>query len=400
MTSKLGSYKSDKLRLAIVVSHPIQYYSPWFRKIAGEPSLHLRVFYLDDQGQRKTQDREFGKSFSWDVNLLSGYDYEFIPNAAKHPGTHHFWGLRNPGLHKAICDYSPDALLIFTYPHWSLLNLILRRPAPLIFRGDSTLLRPHPIKGLKRLILRFIYSRCAAFLPVGQANAAYFRHCSVPQKKLFPAPHCVNVEHFTPTPDHLENASELRSSLSIPADATVLLFAGKFIPQKRPDLLLSAFLPIALEFPSAHLVFSGDGALLPKLRETLSTAEKLIRQRVHFLPFANQSAMPARYLLGDCLILPSESETWGLAVNEAMHLGRPAIVSDRVGCHPDLIQHGKTGWVFHSGAKEALTETLRNVLSLSRAELAEKGRAAQAHAASFNYDNATAGLLAALKSLP
>jgi len=399
MTPDARTFESDEFRLAIVISHPIQYYSPWFRRIALEASLSLRVFYLDDQGQRKTQDREFGKSFSWDVDLLSGYDHEFIPNIAKDPGTHHFWGLRTPGLVRAIQSYSPDAILIFTYPHWSLINLILRRPAPLIFRGDSTLLRPNPIKGVKRLVLSFIYSRFRAFLPVGQANAAYFRHCGVPQKKLFPAPHCVDVEHFAPTPEHLTEATELRNSLAIPADATVLLFAGKLIPIKCPGLLLAAFLQVADDLPKSHLVFSGDGELLPALQKVLSACDTHAAERVHFLPFANQSAMPARYLLGDCLVLPSDSETWGLAVNEAMHLGRPAIVSDRVGCHPDLIEHGQTGWTFRSGDEEALVETLRNVLSLSRFELAEKGRTAQAHAASFNYDNATAGLLAALKSL-
>jgi len=387
-------------RLGVVISHPIQYYSPWFRHLAKLPKLELRVFYLNDQGQHQTQDPEFGKSFSWDIDLLSGYDYKFIPNVAKAPGTHHFFGLRNPNLHKEIENYSPHALLVFTYPHWSLINLILRRPAPLIFRGDSTLLRPSPLKGLKRRALRCIYSRFSAFLPVGQANAAYFRHCGVPQEKLFPAPHCVDVEHFGPTTGRLAEAAQLRASLSIPTNATVLLFAGKFIPKKRPDLLLSAFLHIASEFPDAHLVFSGDGVLLPTLRSTLSEAETATAQRVHFLPFANQSAMPARYLLGDCLILPSEwGETWGLAVNEAMHLGRPAIVSDRVGCHPDLIQHGETGWVFRSGDKGNLAQTLRKVLALPRAELAEKGRAAQSYAASFNYENATKGLLNALDFL-
>jgi len=395
------SIKNDRLRpirLAIVVSHPIQYYSPWFRHLASNSEIELNVFYLDNQGAHQMEDREFGKSFSWDIDLLSGYNHQFIPNVAKRPGLYHFFGLHNPSLHKSIRRLSPDAVLLFGYNYSSNLSLILRRPAPLIFRGDSTLLRPAPLKGLKRLILRFIYSRFSAFLPVGRANAAYFRHCGVPQEKLFSTPHCVNVGHFTATPERLAEAAGLRSSLSIPTDATVLLFAGKFIPKKRPDLLLTAFLRVASEFPNAHLVFSGDGELLPSLRK--ERAEASVAQRVHFLPFANQSAMPARYLLGDCFILPSEwGETWGLAVNEAMHLCRPAIVSDRVGCHPDLIQHGKTGWLFRSGDEESLTQTLRQVLSLSRTELAEKGRMARAHAASFNYENATIGLLSALRSL-
>jgi len=401
MSQSLKNDGPQSIRLAIVVSHPIQYYSPWFRHLANESEIELNVFYLDNQGIHQSEDREFGKCFSWDIDLLSGYNYQFVPNLAKRPGPYHFFGLHNPSLHKSIRRFSPHAVLLFGYNYYSNLSLILRRPAPLIFRGDSTLLRPVPLNGLKRFILRAIYSRFAAFLPVGRANAAYFRHCGVPQEKLFPAPHCVDVEHFTPTPKHLKEAAELRASLSIPTDATVLLFAGKLISKKRPDLLLSAFLHLASEFPHAHLVFSGDGEWLPALRDMLATAEKCAARRVHFLSFANQSAMPVRYLLGDCLVLPSEwGETWGLAVNEAMHLGRPAIVSDRVGCNPDLIQHGETGWLFRAGDEVDLVQTLRKVLSLSPAELAEKGRTAQSHAASFNYENATRGLLNALHSLP
>jgi len=389
-------------RLGIVISHPIQYYAPWFRRLAKEPTIELRVFYLDQQGLRQTEDREFGKTFSWDIDLLSGYNHEFVPNEAKQPGTQHFFGLRNPTLHAAIRRFSPHYLLLFGYNYYSQLSLVLRRPAPLLFRGDSTLMRPNPLSGLKRIALRLIYSRFTAFLPVGKANAAYFRHCGVPQEKLFHTPHCVDIAHFTRGSEHLTKAALLRTKIGISRDATVLLFVGKFIPIKRPDLLLTAFLKIASDFPLAHLVFSGDGELFQPLHDTIARASSKtqhLTNRIHFLPFANQSAMPVRYLLGDCLVLPSESETWGLAVNEAMHLGCPAIVSDRVGCHPDLIKHGKTGWVFHSDDEESLIQTLREVLSLSREELCAKGNAAQAQAASFNYENATIGLLSALRSL-
>jgi glycosyltransferase involved in cell wall biosynthesis len=242
--------------------------------------------------------------------------------------------------------------------------------------------------------LRLIFSRAAAFLPVGSANAAYFRHHGVPPEKLFPAPHAVDAEHFAATPARLAAAAAQRAALGIPADAPVVLFAGKFIPKKRPDLLLAAFLRAAV--PGAHLVLAGDGELAPALRAAAAG-----RADVHFLPFANQSAMPARYLLGDVFALPSEGrhETWGLAVNEAMHLGRPALVSDHVGCHPDLILPHSTGWTFPAGDEAALAALLRDLLARSRCEVAAAGEAARRHAAAFSYQAATAGLLRALASL-
>jgi len=397
-TEAIGRFK-----LAIVISHPIQYYSPWFREIARHPALNSCVFYLNTHGVSKTVDPEFEKSFVWDTDLLSGYTHEFVPNTASRPGSQHFWGLRNPSLRRMIRKFNPDALLLFGYNYYSHLSLILRPPVPLIFRGDSTLLRLTPIKETKRLVLRFIYSRFSAFLPVGRANIDYFLHCGVASEKLFLTPHCVDISHFMPTQNRLTEASKLRARLGISIESTVLLFSGKFVPIKSPELLLTSFLCVAKDFANVHLILSGDGGLLPRLRGKvleIAQAEPKLSDRIHFLPFANQSEIPVRYLLSDCLVMPSQSESWGLSVNEAMHLGRPAIVSDRVGCHPDLIEHGKTGWVFRSGDAESLAQMLREVLSLSREELYAKGRAAQAKAASFNYENATAGLLSALKSIP
>jgi len=390
-------------RLAVVVSHPIQYYAPWFRRLAAESSLDLRVFYLSDHGVRPATDAQFGAAFAWDTDLLSGYAHEFVPNTAARPSVSAFSGLRNPGLRPALRSFAPDAILLFGYAYLTHLDLLLRPPARILFRGDSHLLGAPSPRGLSRLaprpllrglLLRLIYSRPAAFLPVGRANAAYFRHFGVPAEKLFPAPHCVDAAHFVATPARLAKAAAQRTALGIPADAPVALFAGKLIPKKRPDLLLAAFLRAAP--PGAHLVLSGDGKLLPSLRATAAG-----RADIHFLPFANQSEMPARYLLGDVFVLPSEGrhETWGLAVNEAMHLGRPALLSDHVGCHPDLLVPGETGWLFPAGDEAALAAALRDALSLPRPALAARGAAARARVSAFNYEAASAGLLRALASV-
>lgn len=384
-------------RLAVVVSHPIQYYAPWFRHLAAHAPIDLRVFHLSDHGVVARPDAQFGAAFAWDTDLLSGYAHEFVPNLAARPDVTRFDGLRNPALRPALRAFAPDAVLLFGYAYRTHLGLLLRPPAPIIFRGDSHLLGRPPFRGglFSALghyaALRLIYSRVAAFLPVGQANAAYFRHYGAPAQKLFPAPHCVDAAHFVTTPERLAEAAALRAALGIPPQAPVALFAGKLIPKKRPDLLLSAFVHAAV--PGSHLVFSGDGELLPSLRAAAAS-----RADIHFLPFANQSAMPARYLLGDVFVLPSEGrhETWGLAINEAMHLARPVIVSDHVGCHSDLVLPSETGWVFPGGDEPALAAALREALTLPREKLAALGRAAAARVSTFNYTAATAGLLRAV----
>ena len=327
------------LRLGVVLSHPTQYYSPWFRSLqAGRPAGALRVFYLWDFGVTHQRDPKFQTSFHWDVDLLSGYESEFVPNRARRPGPEHFWGFRNPGLPGRLGAWRPEALLLFGYPwasHLRALAWARRRGVPVLFRGDSHFLgRPAP-DWRRRLLLGALYRQMSAFLYTGRANRAYFETLGVPARKLHFAPHAVNHELYDPSSaGHRERAAELRRRLGLADSTCVVLAAGKLIPAKQPRELLAAFR--ALDLPDSALVFVGDGEEKPAL---LAEAASARPGAVHFLPFANQSEMPSRYLLADVFSLPSRGcyETWGLAVNEAMHMGVPCLVSDRVGCQQDLV---------------------------------------------------------------
>src|SRR3712207_6254884 len=107
-------------RLAVISSHPIQYYAPWFKHLAQDAELSLRVFYLWDFGVTEQVDAGFKQPVRWDVPLLEGYDYEFVPNISRRPGTNHFWGLQNPTLLQQVKAYRPDAALLIGYNYASL----------------------------------------------------------------------------------------------------------------------------------------------------------------------------------------------------------------------------------------------------------------------------------------
>lgn len=388
-------------RLAVVLSHPVQYYSPWFRWLRANTPLEFRVFYLWNFGVTAQRDPQFGTDFRWDLDLLSGYDHEFVPNTARDPGTHHFRGLDNPLLTARLAAWKPEALLLFGYnwlSHQRALWWARRRSLPVLLRGDSHLLGRGLPPWPKHALLRLLFRQFAGFLTVGTANRAYYRAFGVPERKLFAAPHSVEHTRFDPEDGGIRRAArELRERLGL-AGHRVVLFAGKFHERKQPVEFLQAFLRVAKPGRDA-LVFVGDG---PERGRLESLAAGAPAGMVRFLPFANQTEMPARYALADIFALPSRGfyETWGLAVNEAMHLGLPCLVSDLVGCQQDLVLPGETGWVFPAADNAALAAILRAALEAPADDLARLGRNARARAACFTYERTAAGLLQALASLP
>ena len=384
------------IRLAVVISHPIQYYAPWFRQLNQQPGLLVQVFYLWDFGVSRKLDRGFGQELQWDVPLLEGYAHTFVANAASDPGSHHLAGLHNPMLVGELVRWWPDALLLFGYAYRSHLRLLLDPRlwhVPLLLRGDSHQLAPRA--GLKpllaQLLRRLLFCRFAAGLPVGQANADWMAKSGI--RRQFFAPHAVDNARFQAAASEAELAAQAwRQQLGIPAAASVVLFAGKFEAKKRPLDLLEAF--AALRHPTAVLVFVGAGPLEAELKRR---AASLGLGQVIFQGFQNQSAMPRTYALADLVVLPSygPGETWGLCINEAMNLAKPVLVSSHVGCGADLVIPGQTGWIFPAGDVAALTAALAEALGNSQ-RLKAMGQQSRAHIDRFSYAEATAGLQQAL----
>jgi glycosyltransferase involved in cell wall biosynthesis len=385
------------IRLAIVSTHPIQYYAPLFRRLARLPGLTVRVFFTWSQTQNAAVfDPDFGKSIAWDVPLLDGYPSEFVPNTAAKPGSDHFWGIRNPGLVGAIEAWRPQAILVFGWNNFSHLRAMLhfKGRIPVFFRGDSTLLDPRPASRVvaRRILLRWIYRHVDVAIAVGSNNRDYFLWCGVPEERITVAPHAIDIERFQDSQGaYAKQAAVLRQELGIPQASRVVVFAGKFHAKKDPLLLLEAF--VRSESPG-HLVFAGSGVLESELRSRAAN-----RRDVHFLPFQNQQAMPAVYRLADVFVLPSRGpgETWGLALNEAMACGRAVIASSRVGGARDLVRHRVNGWVFEASDLDALTTVVREALTCEIADLRAMGEAAARESANWSMEAAAHGIESAVR---
>ena len=364
----------SKVRLVAIAPHPIQYHAPLFRALAACPELEFEVAFLELL-DAKRQGQGFGVAFQWDVPVLEGYRSRVLPTRRFAKG---HWG-RAVRARACLRDLDPDAVLLTgwqTLPFVQLLLASRRMRIPALMRGESNALRPRP--WVVDRLHGWLFRQVDAFLVIGRANRGLYEGHGIPSERLFDAPYFVDNEWFGAQAEVARvRRGELRAGLGIPGDATCFLYAGKFEPKKHPQHFLAALGTLTRTRPDlkVHGLLVGDGDLASELR-TRVAAESL---PVTFAGFVNQSEIPKHYAAADALVLPSDyGETWGLVVNEAMACRLPALVSDRVGCGPDLVQPGLTGERYPFGEVEAIARVLEK-WAATPGLLVQMGRAAEEH---------------------
>jgi glycosyltransferase involved in cell wall biosynthesis len=346
----------NRIRVALIATHPIQYQVPWFRALAARPELDLKVLYglMPDATQ---QGVEFGIGFQWDIPLLDGYQWDVLRNVALRPSLGSIGGCDTPGVSDALQTWAPDAVILTGWHSKMLIQAwwaSLRLRIPRILRCEANALRHRPRwkRSLHALWLRGFNE----FLAIGHANRDFYGQAGVSIDRIHDCPYFVDNERFGADADvWRERRAALRDEWAIPPDATCFLFCGKLIPKKRPLDLLHALRRALAAGASTHLLIVGDGELLSQVK-TMAHAERL---PVTFAGFLNQTEISRAYVAADCFVLGSDAgETWGLVVNEAMACGLPAIISDEVGCGPDLVTDGVTGAIYATGDVDALAKQM------------------------------------------
>jgi len=360
--------------LAVIETHPIQYHAPVYRVLQQQFGVPVTAIYGSDFSVKGYRDKEFGVTFAWDTDLLGGYTSRFLSESSLSLAAH-------------LREVAPAAVLVVGYSprfHRDAFFQAWRGGYPILFRAETTdhARSRSSLKSWSRdRALQWYYSRCARLLYIGEQSRAHYRRLGCAEEKLIFAPYCVDTTPFAcDAASRQRLRAETRAQLGIPAEQRVALFVGKLSTRKGPDLLLQA-LP-----PGWAAIFVGDGELRAEL------ARQAGQRAIHFVGFQNQTQLSRYYHAADVFALPSvASETWGLVVNEALHHGVPVVVSDAVGCAPDLVVPGKTGEVCATGSVMALQAALLRAVAVPGA-LAQ----CQAHIAGYTVEKAAAGIAQAL----
>jgi len=358
--------KSRKKRVAIVNTHPIQYFAPSYAYLSGDPDIDLEVLYLSDFSLRNAMDPGFDRLVKWDIDLLSGYKSRFIGRSYRKVVPQGFFSLISPEVFGEIYRSRYDAILVHGYAHAA--NLIAIAAAKLsgakvFFRADTNglLSKKKPQSALKRIYAKSVFSACDRILTIGTRNREFYLWMGIPEAKLVHAPFAVDNERFFLAGRMSETERiELRRSLGIDDERPVILFLSKFMRGKYPDLVVQAAGQLAEQGSVLHLVMGGSGEMDVELR---NAAEVFPNLSISFPGFVNQSEVPR--LLGACdiLVFPSAVDQWGLIVNEAMAVGLPVVVGADSGCAPDLVEDGVNGYLVPSNDLDALKRVLRPLIA-------------------------------------
>jgi glycosyltransferase involved in cell wall biosynthesis len=388
-------------RLTIVQTHPIQYEAPWFRHITANcPEIDLTVLYA----ARPTpvqQGTGFDRPFEWDTNLVDGYRCRVVRESRPEDefSTGRFRGLDVKEIGDAVVSSQPDVVLV---PGWHSITLaraiLAARGAgiPVLYRGDTNNLTGPG--GWRRSVwdvkTRALLARYSGYLSVGRRSREYLVSHGVDPTRIFASPHAVDNDCFAAgAAPHLTGScreAARRQCKARPGDFLVL-FAGKLEAKKRP---LDAVRAVAAMGPGTVLAIAGSGRLESEVR----TEAARLGVRIAPLGFVNQHQLGAVYAAADCLVLPSaHDESWGLVVNEAMATGLPAVVSDQVGCAPDLVVPGETGEICRANDPDDLARALERLRARGAREA--MAPACRARVARHTFAASTTGLLAACQSL-
>lgn len=389
-----------RYRIAYLASHPIQYQAPMLRHLNRHPRIDIEGLFLSDFSVRGYRDPGFGTDITWDVPLLDGYPHQFLPSLDKIEGM----SLLRPltyGITAALRSGNYDALWVHGYGHHAYVRAMATARAlgmTVMLRGDSNVRRQRSGARMlaKKVVLRGLFQLPHALLAIGTLNRDYYRAFGVAEDRIFMTPYAVDNDYFREAAERSRaDLPQLRAELGIRDDGPVIFMCGKLQPLKRPLDLLRAYERVLKdhEFEAPpYLLFIGDGEMAPILRRHI--AQKGL-DRVTMVGFVNQSELPRYYTLGDIIVMPSERDAWGLSINEAMNAGVAAVVSDQVGCGPDLVVEGQTGYSVPVGDIDALSRRLVTLCTDRQlsARMAQSGRELIER---WSFDACASGVLAAL----
>lgn len=331
------------------------YRIPVFNEIAQSLQDRFLVFFLG-----ATEKRRQWKIYKEEIEFY----YEVLPYLLyqrKNSSPYFF----NPAILYELIRHSPDVIITGGYqqPAYFLAMLYAK-----IFKKRIILwcesnkydqrLRHPLIENYKRWFVK----NCSGYIVPGKAAFEYVISLGADRARVWMAPDAVDNDYFArESQRHKQNTEAIKKAKKYPQK--LLLYVGRMIDQKGILDLVEAFGNLSKRHVELGLVLVGSGPQAAPYKR-FCKLHKI--ENVFFTGFVHREELPLYYAVSDIFILPSRSEPWGLALNEAMASKLPVIASDVVGAAEDLIVNGENGYTYRNGSIMELSEVIEKVLNSNR----------------------------------
>ncbi len=354
-------------RLGVVFTHPTQHHAPLWRKLNAQKGVSVSTFYLCTENQAQGAKGE-GNTAAWDVDLTSGYTYEYLKDWNGKISPKIKRSIFTPGLINNLKAENFDAVFIssfFTYSYRLALLLCKLQSIPVVMQNDSTIITDGHLSYLRKLATTLLYpsmySLVDHWISSGDHNEIYLRHYGVPAKKIVRGCYPVDRERYEQTlAKHPDEIKQIRKELCWSESTILYGFVGKYIERKNPFEFIEAIVEANRQDPRVRGIMLGGGDLNEAINKRIAELDG----EVISVGFVNQNKLPLYYAALDVFVASSWSDPHPLVVSEAMACGCPAIISDRCGNwgYSDTVRHRYNGLVYPCGDADALTQA---VLSLA-----------------------------------
>ncbi len=326
-----------KRRMALITELIAPYRIPVFNALARREEIELHVIFLSrtDSSIRHWRVYEEEIQFSYDV----------LPSWRRRVGKFNI--LLNRGLAESLRKFAPDVIVCGGYNYvssWQALRWAKKRCVPFVLWCESTGYDRRNKRAPMEFLKAMFVGSCDGFVVPGQSARDYLLSLGAKAEDISVAPNAVDTALFASVGAEVRHhEAELRAQLALPE--RYFLFVGRLVPGKGVFELVDAYAQLSHVVRSqVGLVFAGEGTARAELE---SRARYIHPGRVHFTGFVHREALAAYYALAECFVFPTQTDPWGLVVNEAMACGLPVICSQVAGCAADLVH--ENGRLFSPG---------------------------------------------------
>lgn len=210
---------------------------------------------------------------------------------------------------------------------------------------------------LARTTMRWFVLRFDRFLCYGQSSVEELAALGYPRERIRVAPNTIDTRRIFADGDAIRARGQLLREQAGLVGKRIVLYIGRMIERKRPWEVLGAWPKLRTATDDMRLVLVGDGPMLDEIRRRATSIDP---ERVTVIGPVPEGDDYAWIATADVVVLPAAV---GLALNQALALGTPVVITDEPGADAELVKHGSTGWRYEPRDTDELAAAVHRIFN-------------------------------------